>query len=37
MRITRDIRDYARKGMDDMSEKFRAGGNALYVPEKAAD
>ena len=30
-------RDYAKKGMDEMSEKFRAGGNALYVPEKAAD
>ncbi len=37
MRITQDIREYAKKGMDEMSEKFRAGGNALYVPEKAAD
>ena len=38
MRITQDIRDYARKGMDEMSAKFKAGGNELYVvPEKAAD
>jgi phosphomethylpyrimidine synthase len=37
MRITQDIRDYARKGMDEMSAKFREGGNALYVSEKAAD
>src|SRR5499426_1164755 len=37
MRITQDIRDYAKKGMKEMSDKFKAGGNALYVPEKAAD
>jgi phosphomethylpyrimidine synthase len=37
MRITQDIRDYAKKGMDEMSAKFKAGGNALYVPDKAAD
>jgi len=37
MRITQDIREYAKKGMDEMSEKFRAGGNQLYVPDKAAD
>ena len=37
MRITQDIREYAKKGMDEMSEKFRAGGHALYVPEKVAD
>ena len=35
--ITQDIRDYAKKGMDEMSAKFKAGGNALYVPDKAAD
>jgi phosphomethylpyrimidine synthase len=36
MRITQDIRDYAKKGMDDMSKKFREGGHELYVaPEKA--
>ena len=28
MRITQDIRDYAKKGMDEMSAKFSAGGNA---------
>jgi len=38
MRITQDIRDYAKKGMDEMSKKFREGGHELYVaPEKAAD
>ena len=38
MRITQDIRDYAKKGMDEMSAKFKAGGNQLYVvPDKAAD
>ena len=39
MRITQDIRDYAKKGMDEMSAKFRAGGHALYVADKetAAD
>src|SRR5476651_393155 len=38
MRITQDIRDYAKKGMDEMSKKFREGGNELYVvPDKAAD
>jgi phosphomethylpyrimidine synthase len=37
MRITQDIREYAKKGMDEMSEKFRAGGSQLYVPDKAAD
>ena len=33
MRITQDIRDYAKKGMDEMSAKFRAGGGLLYVAE----
>src|SRR5712675_2318653 len=37
MRITQDIREYAKKGMDEMSAKFRAGGRQLYVPDKAAD
>jgi phosphomethylpyrimidine synthase len=38
MRITQDIRDYAKKGMDEMSKKFRDGGNELYVaPEKISD
>ena len=40
MRITQDIRDYAKKGMDEMSKKFRDGGHELYVApdsDKAAD
>ena len=37
MRITQDIRDYARKGMDEMSQRFRAGGGSLYVADKSAD
>ena len=37
MRITHDIRDYARKGMDEMSARFRAGGGSLYVEDKAAE
>src|SRR5690606_23208885 len=53
MKITQDVRDYARKlndpasvgtsaegvsaadvqkGMDEMSKKFRAGGDRIYVP-----
>ncbi|MCA0303063.1 MAG: phosphomethylpyrimidine synthase ThiC [Proteobacteria bacterium] len=31
MRITQDIRVAAQQGMDEMSARFRAGGNALYV------
>jgi phosphomethylpyrimidine synthase len=38
MKITQDVRDYAKKGMDEMSAKFRAAGHELYVvPDKAAD
>jgi phosphomethylpyrimidine synthase len=37
MRITQDIRDYAQKGMKEMSDKFKAGGNQIYVADKAAD
>ena len=37
MRITQDIREYAKKGMDEISEKFRAGSHALYVAKDAAD
>ncbi len=36
MRITQDIREYAKKGMDDMSKKFREGGHELYIaPDKS--
>jgi phosphomethylpyrimidine synthase len=37
MRITQDIRDYAKKGMDEMSARFRAGGGSLYVTDKPAE
>jgi phosphomethylpyrimidine synthase len=37
MRITQDIRDYAKKGMAEMSAKFKAGGSQLYVADKSAD
>jgi phosphomethylpyrimidine synthase len=37
MKITQDVRDYAKKGMDEMSAKFRAAGSELYVSDKAAD
>jgi phosphomethylpyrimidine synthase len=39
MKITQDVRDYANKlndpevGMAEMSEKFKAGGGEIYVPE----
>jgi phosphomethylpyrimidine synthase len=38
MKITQDVRDYAAKlnekaeGMEEMSKKFRAGGDRIYVP-----
>jgi phosphomethylpyrimidine synthase len=44
MEITHQVRDYAaklaekEKGMEEMSEKFRAGGGELYVgPRDAAE
>jgi phosphomethylpyrimidine synthase len=37
MKITQDVRDYAKKGMDEMSAKFRAAGSELYVSDKTAD
>jgi phosphomethylpyrimidine synthase len=35
MRITQDIRDYAKKGMEEMSAKFKASGGQLYVPDQS--
>jgi phosphomethylpyrimidine synthase len=32
MKITQEVRDYARSGMEDMSEAFRAGGGRIYRP-----
>ena len=43
MKITQEIREFADKGMFDMSEKFKAGGSEIYHPtdevaaEKAKD
>ena len=31
MQITQEVRDYARKGMAEMSEKFRDQGSKIYV------
>jgi phosphomethylpyrimidine synthase len=30
MKITQEVRDYAEKGMAEMSEAFRAGGGEIY-------
>ena len=35
MEITNAVRDYAEKGMDEMSEKFRVEGAALYKEDYA--
>jgi phosphomethylpyrimidine synthase len=38
MKITQDVRDYARKlnekaeGMEEMAKKFREGGDRIYLP-----
>jgi phosphomethylpyrimidine synthase len=32
MKITQDIRDYAEKGMFDMSDKFKEAGSEIYQP-----
>jgi len=32
MRITQEIRETVREGMDDMSEKFKDGGSEIYRP-----
>ena len=32
MKITQEVRDYARQGMDQMSEAFIAGGGEVYIP-----
>ncbi len=37
MQITQEIREFAAKGMDEMSEKFKAEGSEIYQPaEKVA-
>ncbi len=38
MQITQEIRDFAEKGMFEMSEKFKAEGSEIYQPaEKVAE
>ncbi len=32
MKITQEVRDYARQGMAEMSEAFIAGGGEVYIP-----
>ncbi|HLG86376.1 MAG TPA: phosphomethylpyrimidine synthase ThiC [Alphaproteobacteria bacterium] len=32
MKITQEVRDYAQKGMAEMSEQFRAKGGEVYIP-----
>ncbi|MCA3269859.1 MAG: phosphomethylpyrimidine synthase ThiC [Thalassospira sp.] len=32
MQITQELRDVARKGMADMSQKFKEGGGKIYTP-----
>jgi phosphomethylpyrimidine synthase len=32
MKITQEVRDYAQKGMAEMSEAFIAGGAEVYIP-----
>ena len=35
MEITNAVREYAAKGMDEMSEKFKTEGSALYKEDYA--
>ena len=37
MEITNQVREYAEKGMAEMSEKFAAEGGELYKEKYAAD
>jgi phosphomethylpyrimidine synthase len=32
MKITREVRDYAARGMGEMAERFRDGGSEIYLP-----
>jgi uncharacterized lipoprotein YehR (DUF1307 family) len=33
MEITNEVREYAAKGMAEMSEKFKEGGGEIYKEE----
>ncbi|MDM7945057.1 MAG: phosphomethylpyrimidine synthase ThiC [Oceanibaculum nanhaiense] len=37
MKISQELRDYARSGMDEMSRNFREQGGDILVPETAAE
>jgi len=37
MKITQEVRDYAEKGMAEMSEAFRATGGEVYIPATEAE
>ncbi len=37
MQITQEIRDFAEKGMFDMSEKFKAEGSEIYQPAEKVE
>jgi len=36
MKITQEVREYAAKGMGDMSAKFREAGGEIYLPAASA-
>ncbi len=37
MKITQEVRDYARKGMAEMSETFRSGGGEIYLEKEKTE
>ncbi len=37
MQISREVRDFARSGMDEMSRKFKETGGEVYVPADQVD
>ncbi|HVJ53092.1 MAG TPA: phosphomethylpyrimidine synthase ThiC [Aliidongia sp.] len=37
MKITQEVRDIARQGMEDMSESFRRQGSEIYLPAVPAE
>ena len=36
MKITQEVREYARRGMAEKSDEFRAGGQELYVESETS-
>jgi hypothetical protein len=36
MKISQEVRDAARKGMDQMSDAFRSHGGEIYLPPPSA-